>query len=60
MAMNPIELSDNLKQSLQSYLTTIFNVNRDGTEAALAGEIRKRFERPEALAKGPYLEITPP
>ena len=58
--MNPIELSDNLKQSLQSYLTTIFNVNRDGTEKALADEIRESFERPEALAMGPYLEITPP
>ena len=60
MAMNPIELSDNLKQSLQSYLTTIFNVNRDGTEAVLAAEIKKGFEKPGALAKGPYLEITPP
>lgn len=58
--MNPIELSDNLKQSLQSYLTTIFNVNRDGAEAALATEIKQNFDKEGALAKGPYLEITPP
>ena len=58
--MNPIELSVNMKESLQSYLSTIFNVNRDGTEEALAAEIKRRFKKPEALAKGPYLEITPP
>ena len=58
--MDPIELSENLEQSLQSYLTTVFNVNRDGREAALAAEIRKSFEKENALAKGPYLEITPP
>ena len=58
--MNPIEISDSLKLTLQSYLTTVFNVNRDGSEAALAAEIRKSFEKENALAKGPYLEITPP
>lgn len=58
--MNPIELSEILEQSLQSYLTTIFNVNRDGREAALAAEIGRSFEKENALAKGPYLEITPP
>ena len=58
--MNPIELSDNLKSTLQSYLTTTFNVNRDGAEPGLAAEIKKSFEKPSALAQGPYLEITPP
>lgn len=58
--MNPIKLSNNLKQSLQSYLTTTFDVKRDKTEDALGEEIRKNFEEPEALAKGPFLEITPP
>ena len=58
--MNPIKLSDNLKSTLQSYLTTVFNVDRDGTEPDLAAEIKKSFEKPSALAQGPYLEITPP
>lgn len=58
--MNPIELSGNLKQTLRSYLTTIFNVNRDGTEMALANAIEESFDIEGALSKGPYLEITPP
>ena len=58
--MNPIDLSDRLKHSLNSYLTTAFNVNRDGNEPDLAVEIRKSFEKEGALAKGPFLEVTPP
>ena len=58
--MNPIELSDNLKSTLQSYLTTIFNVNRDGAQPDLAAKINESFEIDGALAMGPYLEITSP
>ena len=58
--MNPIELSDNLKSTLQSYLTTIFNVNRDGSQPDLAAKINESFEIDGALAMGPYLEITSP
>lgn len=58
--MDPIKLSDNLKSTLQSYLTTIFNVNRDGAEPDLAAKINESFEIDGALAMGPYLEITSP
>ena len=58
--MNPIELSDNLKSTLQSYLTTVFNVNRDGAQPDLAAKINESFEIDGALAMGPYLEITSP
>ncbi len=58
--MNPIDISDRLKHSLNSYLTTAFDVNRDGNEPDLAVEIRKSFEKEGALAKGPFLEVTPP
>ena len=58
--MNPIELSDNLKSTLQSYLTTTFNVNRDGAQPDLAAKINESFEIDGALAMGPYLEITSP
>lgn len=58
--MNPIELSDNLKSTLKSYLTTIFNVNRDGAQPELAAKINESFEIDGALAMGPYLEITSP
>ena len=58
--MNPIELSDNLKSTLQSYLTTTFNVDRDGAQPDLAARINESFEIDGALAMGPYLEITSP
>lgn len=58
--MNPIELSDNLKSALQSYLTTTFDVNRDDTQRDLAARIKESFKIDGALAMGPYLEITLP
>ncbi|QPC80936.1 DEAD/DEAH box helicase [Phototrophicus methaneseepsis] len=58
--MNPIQLSDSLKHTLRSYLTTIFDVNRDGQEAALATAIESSFNVEGALSNGPFLEITPP
>ncbi len=58
--MNPIKLSAQLQETLSSYLTTTFDVNRDGKEPKLAAFIRRSFNRPRALFAGPYLELTPP
>jgi len=58
--MNPIKLAKQLQDTLVSYLTTTFDVNRDGKEPALAEFIRQSFNRPRALFAGPYLELTPP
>lgn len=58
--MNPIKLSTQLQQTLVSYLTTTFDVNRDGKEEKLAAFIRDSFNRPRALFAGPYLELTVP
>lgn len=58
--MNPIKLSKQLQAMLVSYLTTTFDVNRDGQEPALAAFIRQSLNRPRALFAGPYLEFTPP
>jgi cytochrome c553 len=58
--MNPIKLSQQLQETLLSYLTTTFDVNRDGQEARLAEFIRDSFGRPRALFAGPYLELTVP
>ncbi len=58
--MNPIKLSKQLQETLASYLTTTFDVNRDGKEPALAAFIRQSFNQPRALFAGPYLEFTPP
>lgn len=58
--MNPIKLSKQLQDTLVNYLTTSFDVNRDGKEEKLAGFIRHSFNRPRALFAGPYLELTAP
>ncbi len=58
--MNPIKLSKQLQDTLISYLTTTFDVNRDGQEPALAAFIKESFNQPQALFSGPYLELTPP
>lgn len=58
--MNPIKLSKQLQETLVSYLTTTFDVNRDGKETRLAAFIRDSFNRPRALFAGPYLELTVP
>lgn len=58
--MNPIKLSENLQKALTAYLTTTFDVNRDGQERELAVAIRRSFDTPGALFNGPYLELTPP
>ena len=58
--MNPIKLSQQLQDTLVSYLTTTFDVNRDGKEAVLASFIKNSLSRPRALFAGPYLELTSP
>lgn len=58
--MNPIKLSQQLQNTLINYLTTTFDVNRDGEEAELANFIKHSFSRPRALFAGPYLELTAP
>lgn len=58
--MNPIKLSQQLQETLVSYLTTTFDVNRDRKEPALEKFIKDSFNRPRALFAGPYLELTPP
>lgn len=58
--MNPIKLSQQLQDTFVSYLTTTFDVNRDGQEPALAEFLKQSFTQPRALFAGPYLELTPP
>ena len=58
--MNPIHLSETLQSQLVKYLTTTFDVNRDGLEPELAAAIADSFEMNGALFKGPFLELTPP
>lgn len=58
--MNPIRLSQQLQDTLTGYLTSTFDVNRDGQEPALAAFMKESFSQPQALFTGPYLELTPP
>lgn len=58
--MNAIEITKKLEESLVDYLATTFDVNKDGKEAELAYEVRKSFERSEALFNGPFLELVLP
>jgi len=58
--VNPIYISQQLKKALISYLTTAFDVNRDGKEPELESAIRASLEIPGALFNGPFLELTPP
>ncbi len=58
--MNPIQIAKSLQTALVGYLTTIFDVNRDGQEPELAQAIKMSISAPGALFSGPYLEIAPP
>lgn len=58
--MNPIQLTENLKHALISYLLTTFDVNRDGKNQELQREIRNAFEAEKALINGPFLELSLP
>jgi len=56
--MNAIQVSETLQKNFIRYLLTTFNVAR--SDAALAAEIRRQFEVPGALFRGPFLELNPP
>jgi len=58
--VNPIQLTHTLQNALVDYLTTIFDVNRNGQEPELAASIEQAISVPGALFNGPYLEIAPP
>lgn len=58
--MNPIQLSEQLQETLVNYLTTTFDVDRDRQEPELAAFIQQSLKQPRALFAGPYLEFTPP
>jgi ATP-dependent helicase YprA (DUF1998 family) len=58
--MNPIQITDTLRESMIRYLLTTFDVNRDGQEPALHEALRKSFEADGALFNGPFLELTSP
>lgn len=58
--MNPIKLSEQLERTFIDYLTTTFDVNRDGKEEALAQAIQRGLTNRKALFNGPFLELTPP
>jgi ATP-dependent helicase YprA (DUF1998 family) len=58
--MNPIQITRNLQSALVNYLTTTFDVNRDGSQQELADAMRFAFQAPGALFNGPFLELTPP
>jgi len=58
--MNPIKTTQRLQTALINYLTTTFDVNKDGKNKELANKIREIFNRPEALFTGPFLEMILP
>jgi len=58
--MNSIEITERLNSELVNYLTTTFDVNKNGDEEELAYKIRESFERPGALFRGPFLELILP
>ena len=58
--MNPIKTTQRLRTALINYLSTTFNVNKDGNHALLSQIIRQEFEKPEALFAGPFLEMILP
>lgn len=58
--MNPIQITENLRESMTRYLLTTFDVNRDGKERELREELRRSFMSEGALFNGPFLEMTLP
>lgn len=60
MNLNPVQVTQRLQNALVDYLTTTFDVNRDGQNPILAAEIRTELEGTSRLFNGPFLEITPP
>ena len=58
--MNPIQITEQLRESMIQYLLTTFDVNRDGQEPALHAALRESFSTDGALFNGPFLELTLP
>lgn len=58
--MNPTRLTNSLQTAMIDYLTTIFDVNRDGQEPELADALKSTISVAGALFNGPFLEIAPP
>jgi len=58
--MNPIHITEKLRESMIRYLLTTFDVNRDGQEPALYAALRESFSADGSLFNGPFLELTLP
>ncbi|MFC1878911.1 DEAD/DEAH box helicase [Chloroflexota bacterium] len=58
--MNPIQITEQLRETIIRYLLTTFDVNRDGKEPALHAALRESFSADGALFNGPFLELTLP
>lgn len=58
--MNPIQITEQLREIIIRYLLTTFDVNRDGQEPALHAALRESFSTDGALFNGPFLELTLP
>jgi len=58
--MNPIHITEKLRESIIRYLLTTFDVNRDGQEPALYAALKESFSADGALFNGPFLELTLP
>jgi len=56
--MNAIQITETLRANFIRYLLTTFNVGR--SELELAEAMRRGFETPGALFRGPFLELNPP
>src|SRR5437660_12550415 len=56
--MNAIHIAESLRESFIRYLLTTFNVGR--SNPGLATAIRRSFEAPGVLFRGPFLELNPP
>lgn len=56
--MNAIQITETLRANFIRYLLTTFNVGRN--EPELAEAMRRGFETPGTLFRGPFLELNPP
>lgn len=56
MSLHPVETAKVLEAAYRSYLTTTFHFKDEG----FRDQFRAELEAPGAIAKGPYIEATPP
>jgi hypothetical protein len=56
--MDAIHVTESLRDSFIRYLLTTFDVGR--SNPILATAIRRSFEAPGVLFRGPFLELNPP